>query len=393
MKIVGIFSSLTLDSKCSVDLHTRLYVVSTAKRRIEWSIILFSKSGSKAEGALPPGHLRVVHASRSFVVHALKSARDICIWLVSGWKVGLLKRMSAEVERMNPDILLFDGLPFAPLVMAFGGRPAVLACIDAASHRQYRLLAQARSPWSCINHAVRAISCEVLERLFLARFTVVHVVSEVDAANLRKLCPKANVRVIPIITPVAAQATMPASRKNRSQYVIWGDVGVPYIRDGLIKFLNTVPALLGTNMPQFIVVGRSAPDRSLKRILDKHPNVTFREWVPDMNILLAQSGAVLLVDDSGTGLKTRALHAMALGTVVIGTPITLEGIPVEDGKNAFICSSAAAFAAAIGKVQTGSREIAEMEEATLRFVEGHYSEQLVAGQWQALFREAVEGRS
>lgn len=391
MKIVGIFANLTLDTKDSLDLHTRQYVDGVANQGIEWSIILFSKSGCKVVGKPLPGRLTVVHSSMSFVVRTLQSTRDTAIWLLSGWKVGLLRRMSAEVERMDPDLLLFDGLPLAPLVMAFSGRPAVLACADAQSHRQYRLLARARDPWSFIDHAVRAISCEALERLFLGRFAAVHVVSEVDAAYLRKLCPKANVQVIPILTPVAAQATVPASQKNRRQHVIWGDVGIPYIRDGLIKLLNDVLPLLGANAPQFIVLGRRAPDPALKRMLDKHSNVTFREWVPDVDILLARSGAVLLVDDDGSGLKNRAIYAMALGTVVIGSPRALEGMPVEDGKNVFICASTAAFVAAIMKVQTGSHEITKMEEAAIRFVEERYSDQVISKQWMALFRDSVEG--
>jgi glycosyltransferase involved in cell wall biosynthesis len=389
MKVAGIFANLSTATKESADFHTRQYVDGLAKRGVCWSFVLFGSSDAETVQKPLPGPVTTINSSKSFIALAVKSVWCSLSWFLTGRKTGTLLTFDANVKRAEPSLLFFDGLPLAPLVIAYANRPTILTCVDAMSLRHYRLLARAKGLKAKLNHAARAISCEVLERLFLRRFSAVHVVSDMDAIYLRRVSPKARIYAIPILAPLAPLSRT-TIRKHYNEFVIWGDVGVPHIRDGILDFLNTVPQLVSDNEIRFVVLGRRAPDLTLESTIKKHPNVSFEQWLPDLNGQIARSGAVILPDDSGTGIKNRALHAMALGTVVIGSPSALEGILVEDKRDSFICGSADDYAAAIRRVCSILPEIADMERNALSLIETHYSDKAVSELWLALFQNAIE---
>ncbi len=387
MKIVGVFANLTLNTRDGVDLHTRQYVDASARLGVEWALILFSDSDQGTPEKTLPGPFTLVRSSKSFPVLALKTARDVMVWLVSGRKIGFLAQIAAEVERTRPDLIFIDGLPLAPLVFAFPRYRAVLTCVDAMSLRQARFMKLASGVAARLNYAIRAASCYVLEKLCLHKFAIVHVVSEVDAAYLRELSPRAHVRAIPVMSPVEPRELLP--HKRRDKFVVWGDVAVPHVRAGIVKFFKEVPPLLGKDSPSFLLVGRRQPDAELQQILDASPMTEYSRWVPDLDDLLANATAVIMPDESGTGIKNRALHAMALGSPVIGTPAALEGTDVEDGKHALVCTSSAEFVSAIQRVLLDPRLVASMEQEAVCFVAKHYSKSVVSEQWLDLLREAA----
>jgi glycosyltransferase involved in cell wall biosynthesis len=130
----------------------------------------------------------------------------------------------------------------------------------------------------------------------------------------------------------------------------------------------------------------------LAKLLAALHNVEFREWIEDLDAFLSAAGAVLLLDETGSGIKNRALHAMALGATVIGTAAALEGIPVRPGSDAIICFTSDEFATAIGQVQRSGEKPSAMELAAAEFVCRHYSDSAITRQWAKLFQDAIEGR-
>ena len=385
MKIAGIFSNLSIRSRDSADLHTRQYVDAIAAAGADWSIIVFADGSAFDRRNPPPGNVTVLHSSRKFPVLAAKVGLDVAIWKLSGHKRGIVKAFCEMVDRDRPDLLLYDGLPVAPLSLIYPEIPAVLACVDAMSLRQLRLAARTRNPLRLADHLMRLVASYTLEKLFLGRVAAVHVVSEVDAAYLQRLSPRAKVYAIPIVTPVEARAPLPD--KDRNRFVLWGDVSVSYLRAGIFNFLKTVPAKLGG--VRFVIVGRHAPDPELKALIALHPNVEFLDWVDDLTALIAASAAVILPDASGTGIKNRTLHALALGTAVIGSPSALEGIPVASGTNAFECNTADEFVAAIHVIRNEPATAAAIEQAGPHLIDERYSRRVVGGQWMALLQSLM----
>ena len=130
---------------------------------------------------------------------------------------------------------------------------------------------------------------------------------------------------------------------------------------------------------------RQRPDRAPQQIIDRVPAVITRERFPELDATLARAGPVLLPDDSGTGIKNHAIHAMALGTIVIGTPAALEGIPVESGRHAFICCAQADFGSTIAMLRSPGADPLPIERAASRFVREHYSDDVVSVQWKPCF--------
>lgn len=384
IKVVGVFANLSLDSDDGVNQQTRQHIAAMASRGVEWSVIFFAPRAISNHLQLFSKNVVIINISRAFVSLAIKTVRDVAIYLALGMRAGLLRRVHDELMRSNADMLFLDGLPLAPLRYAFPDGPAILSCVDAMSLRHYRFLSQAKTPSAWLKHAIRGCCCEILERLFLGQFSHIHVVSEVDAAYLRRLCPKANIVAIPVRAPVVEPST-PSNLQGKS-LVVWGDIAVPYLRDGLIRFLARVQPVLGSAPPKIIVLGRRVLDNSLKRILKDCPNTEYLAWTHDVDELLAGARAVLLLDENGTGIKNRAIHAMSLGKIVIGTSCALEGIPVQNRKHAFICDRPNEFAEAIADVSRMTElQVSDMKIEIIKFVRAHYSDEIVSQRWQSIF--------
>jgi hypothetical protein len=68
----------------------------------------------------------------------------------------------------------------------------------------------------------------------------------------------------------------------------------------------------------------------------------------------------------------------------------LEGIPIEHGKNAFICGGAAEFAAVIREIYLAADEdIARLGRSAVSFIEERYTDSSISDKWEVLFCNAV----
>lgn len=393
MRVIGIFPTLAERPTEGLDIQADCHIKSLASRGVEWLIIVFSKTARISYRNLS-SNVAIIAESNRFSVLARRSFIDVAIWLVSGHRRWFLARIHKVIAEASPDIVYIEGLPLAPLAIALGDHPVVLSCIDAMSLRHFRLMMTARSLRLAVAHANAALISFIFEVLFLKRCSAVHLVSEVDAAYLRRVAPRANIRVIPIRAPAAGDARhAPRPPKDCEQFVIWGDVSVPHLRAGLVNFFLNVAPLISSDKYRFTILGRKPPDVQLRNMLDHYgEQVSFLEWAPDLDRMLMQCGAVLLLDQSGTGLKNRVIHAMSLGAVVIGTPSAFEGIPVTDRKDAYICRTPGEFGAAIREVERNQANIGTIQEAGSRLVEELYSDAGVSRQWLALFAERCLSR-
>ena len=109
-------------------------------------------------------------------------------------------------------------------------------------------------------------------------------------------------------------------------------------QEGLQWFLQKVWPLLQSRFPSLVfdIAGRNAPHGFLQ---EKTPGVQFLGEVPNAADFVAAHAVSLAPLRSGSGLKVKVLEAMALGRVVLGTSIALEGIPAQDGRQVLLANT------------------------------------------------------
>jgi glycosyltransferase involved in cell wall biosynthesis len=80
------------------------------------------------------------------------------------------------------------------------------------------------------------------------------------------------------------------------------------------------------------------------RALATLPGVEVHADVPDMVEWMARARVVVVPLRFGTGTRIKALEAMAARRPVVGTPIGLAGLGIDDGVHALVADDAAALA-------------------------------------------------
>lgn len=111
--------------------------------------------------------------------------------------------------------------------------------------------------------------------------------------------------------------------KRLDQIVFSGAMSFAPNHDGAVWFLDKVfPAVL-QRFPHliFVIAGANPSETLLKRA---GPNVKVLGYVPDLNLILAQSVLYVAPLITGSGFKNKVAEALANGTYVIGTSFAAE---------------------------------------------------------------------
>lgn len=214
-------------------------------------------------------------------------------------------------------------------------------------------------------------------------------VSDVDARHAQKLAPKAECMSIPNGVDIAYFHPM---RVQRSASIVFtGDMSYAPNRDAayflLDEILPRVPVELA---PHLYLVGQ----RPCKRLqsLDME-NVTVTGFVDDLRPFLAKAAVYVSPLRFGSGIKNKVLEAMAMGQVVVGTPVSFEGIACESGKHC-ISSSATPyeFAAALTKVLRDRAAFEPMGAQARALVERDYSWDSIRNAYGKLYESCAAHR-
>lgn len=162
-----------------------------------------------------------------------------------------------------------------------------------------------------------------------------------------------------VTKPILASIAVVAKPEKTSSAIVVRPKTLSYVGpdlhypnyDGVMWFLENCweKVLARDSEYQFQIVGKWTEERR-KEILAKYRNVTFTGFVD--NLADAIQGTVMIVPlKIGSGIRMKILEAAQLEVPVVATPVGAEGLPVADGKHAFITDDADEFVADIFKLQ------------------------------------------
>jgi len=181
------------------------------------------------------------------------------------------------------------------------------------------------------------------ERRILSAFTHCLAVSDVDAARLRRLAPRAHVSVIPNgvdpdeFTP-SAQTVQPDSLVFTASFTYAPNVDAMafFCRQVLPRIRVAVPSV------RLSIVGQH-PGPEIQA-LQRLPGVEVTGRVPDVRPYLARAAVAVVPLRMGSGTRLKILEAMAMAKPVVSTPIGAEGLEVRAGYDIELARDPTAFA-------------------------------------------------
>lgn len=206
------------------------------------------------------------------------------------------------------------------------------------------------------------------------------VCSEDDRRVLRNA---ENVHVIPNGVDVPARSARVRRPGSRPTFVFVGYMAYEPNVDAVTLFVNTILQPLRRSLPdaRFVIVGRD-PVPAVRRLHDGE-TVVVTGTVPSVEPYLQEATALVVPLRFGGGTRIKILEAMAHGTPVVSTPVGVEGLHVQDGRDLLV-ASVDEFAAACRRLHDEPALAAGLSESGMALVAKHYDWTLIERQIQRL---------
>lgn len=275
----------------------------------------------------------------------------------------------------------------APLIDA--GIPVVYSAENVENELARRLAPLALTRMSGARFRLDAWKFRRFEASLLRQASLVTTVSERDAAQLRRLVPKARIEVLPSGADVSGVAFVDHS-ENRGDVVIFlGTLGYLPNRDGVTWLVDRILPLVRSRRPRVTtrLVGSSVPGA----IDALHGDgVELIGLVPDVQPELASADLFVAPLRAGAGTRLKLLEAFAAGIPVVATSIAAEGIDAVDGTHLAIADDERGFANAIVDLLANPAKRMRMSLAARQLVEARYDWTAIGGRFESLLREVVE---
>lgn len=163
---------------------------------------------------------------------------------------------------------------------------------------------------------------------------------------------------------------------------------------GCIWFLRSVWPLIRKRDPQvkLYLVGRE-PSSEMERHASKDARIIITGGVQDLRPFLAKSKVYVCPVLSGSGVRGKILEAMAMNLPVVTTSVAAEGIPVEQGGNAFIADAPEVMAGVIQLILDDPAKAADIGARGRKTVEEHFNWERSIDRLEKVLQEVVSKRS
>jgi sugar transferase (PEP-CTERM/EpsH1 system associated) len=286
-----------------------------------------------------------------------------------------------RVARGDVDAVHVRQLPMAGYGRLAGRTGRLLELIDSEA------LASSREPGTGVKRRFRRLIAPIVERTAMRGFDIVTAVAEADADALRALGPRARVETVPngvdldMFTPAADVPVDPdgvvfvgamSFGPNVAAAEWFAQIVLPHLRAAR-------PAVT------FTIVGRDPVPSVLA--LGRLPGVTVTGSVDDVRPYLSRAAVVVAPLVSGSGIKNKVLEAFAMGRPVVGTPLAVEGVTAEAGRDVVVADGAQAMAEAVAALLADPARGAAIGAAARTLVEQRYSWDAAADRYAALYAE------
>lgn len=130
----------------------------------------------------------------------------------------------------------------------------------------------------------------------------------------------------------------------------------------------------------WLIVGKDAD----KYITIKNPSIKIHSSVPSVERFILKSTLVISPLQGGTGLKNKVLEAMGFSKVVVGSPISFDGINIEQCIHAVIAAEPDDYISNIESLLKDSIKRKKIEREAYLFVKENFEMSIVLEKWRSL---------
>lgn len=306
---------------------------------------------------------------------------------------GILARLKPHLEGF--DLLLVQDTHLVPFVddLTMGGNiGSVLAIGDYLTLVFERLKETTRHPLHRLYYAVTASKLRRCECDVYRLFDRIVYVSGVDRQQIERRCPElaSHIQVIPnAVDESLFDITAPPASPPTIAFT--GNMRYEPNRQAVEWFFENVWHSLKEQCHDLVwdVVGMHAEEQ----IQLDHPSVKIYGSVPSLEPFIRRASVVISPLQSGAGLKNKVLEGMAAGRVVVGTSLSFDGIPIQDGIHAIIAESPEEYVSDITSLLAREGRRRRIQREARELIRRYFDIETVTNRWRSLVEgdQAVTG--
>ena len=216
------------------------------------------------------------------------------------------------------------------------------------------------------------------------------VVAERDRSELRSINPALDWEVIPNGVDADRFQPGPEARESATLLFTGNFEYEPNVDAALWLAADLLPGLRQQGLDAQLWLVGHAPPQALRALAGDQILVTGR--VPDLRPWLQRATLYVCPLRKGAGIKNKVLEALAAGCPLLATPLSADGIAIEDGRHALLAERDA-FPAAVRRLLDDAALRDGLALAGRQLVESQYSWRQVATRYAGLYQALASGRA
>lgn len=375
------------------------HLLAFRSERIDVEIWTYNLNGCNAE------QISIVENNLGVRIHVIPKQKIMSILSLAPVRLLLSKpmlgylRLSRSIETEintylegSKSAVWIYGEDISGIADSFRKYPTVITTPDCEAMYYYRVMSMSGIPMSKVSLARYALMYHRYAK-FTSRYPIgenitYHLVGRADTQFLKRL--NSGARAVFIRHPhyeITSQARAEISEKGIIKLLIAGryDFCMSRAVDEAIIALKRLPVDIKKRY-QITFLGKdweSSCDALIKSGYDACVKIYVEDYAAEISSHQIQLTPVAV----GTGTKGKVLDAFANGLLVIGTPLALENIAVESGKDCVQYSTQEELAEWLTRLAQDPSQIKEMARLGQASVLEHHSRQKVANQFFSLFNQ------
>lgn len=295
-----------------------------------------------------------------------------------------------QILRNHPGALLhLDSIDLGLFARATTGFRKVLNHHNCESAMAFRRAQNETNPLSRAYLRLQALKLANMEKSICGTFDVNTVVSDGDAALLRKNQPVVHTHVVE--NGVDTDYFAPSEIKEELYSLVFtGSLDWYPNISGMGFFIREVWPRVRNDFPKarLYIAGKNPPEQVLKW-MKEDLRIAVVTNPDDIRTWLARASVFICPILDGGGTRLKILDAMAMAKPIVSTTIGCEGLRVTDEENILVADTPQAFAGKLKRLLENDEIRYKLGRAARILVEGEYSWERIGRQLQEAYRCAL----
>ena len=177
--------------------------------------------------------------------------------------------------------------------------------------------------------------------------------------------------------------------RDKNSIVFVGQMNYYVNVDSILHFYNHAFPYIQKQNPkiQLSIVGAD-PQKSIRN-LAKNPSVKVTGFVPDIRPYITRSAVFVCPMMCGSGIQNKLLHAMAMGTPVVTTSISVQALQVTDGKHLLVADEPQQFAEAVTSLLQNINLRKQISTSARKYVQEHHDWNASGQKLEAVYKRLL----